>query len=145
MYPVIINSMSDYEKISGMGFFPIYDWQRFEIDFQLRLSIQNQLFGKTELGHGDVVKANQKFYEYAWFISETKICENCQHPLHYYSAKYISHILSRGSSPEIAHDPRNFNLLCPDCHSQWETGNQSKMIIRKANKRVINLLTLDYY
>lgn len=141
-YPIEINTMADYNNVSAIGFNPLIDWKRFKIDYGLRLQLQHELFGKTILGYGDIPQVNQKFYEYCWKNSLVHVCEECMHPLYDYKAIYISHILSRGGYPELAHDLRNFNLLCPLCHHQWES-EYSGMKIRKKNKIVIKLMIAD--
>lgn len=143
MYPIQINTMADYNQVSAIGFNPLIDWRRFIIDINLRLELQNKLFGKTEFGHSDIPKANQKYYTYCWDNSLVKVCEECMHPLWDFKAAYISHILSRKGYPELAHDLRNFNLLCLICHHQWEY-NLTGMKIRKKNKIVVRLMQSDY-
>lgn len=142
MYPININTMADYQNVSAIGFNPLIDWSRFKIDYQLRQKLQNELFGKTTIGHGNIPTANQNYYNYCWDNSLVKVCEECMHPLYDYKAIYISHILSRGGYPELAHDLRNFNLLCPRCHMQWES-DYSGMKIRKKNKIAIMLMLED--
>ena len=134
--------MADYRNVTAIGFNILIDWRRFKLDYQLRTKLQFQLFEKTEFGHGDIPKANQKFYLYAWENTLIKVCEECMHPLWDFKAIYISHILARGGYPELAHDLRNFNLLCPKCHAQWER-DYSGMKIRKKNKVAIKLMSED--
>jgi len=146
MYPILINTKSDYNLVLGLGFSPLNDWQRFKIDILLRIELQRAIFGHTILGPGNIPQANQRFYHFCWEHSIVKCCEECQLPLSEYSAVFISHILSRAGYPEMAHDPRNHNLLCGTCHHKWEKDNNSRslMKIRKKNNRIIRLLNADY-
>lgn len=115
----------------------------FRIDISLRREIQNSRFGKLETYLTNRVQANQKFYEYAWNLAP-HYCEECCIPLEQYSAVYISHILSRSGHPEIAHDLRNFNVLCPKHHKAWESRNNQNMRIYRQNKRIIETLKKEY-
>lgn len=143
-YPIAICTMADYESITAMGFNPLMDWRRFQLDIGLRITLQSRLFGRVEIGHGDIPQANQRFYMYCWENSKVHVCQESQQPLYEYSATFISHILSRGAHPEMAHDPRNFNLLSKYWHDQWENGNRDVMKVRKENNRIIKLLNEDY-
>lgn len=140
----LIDSIDLYNRALKVGFSPLLDWRHFYIPMELRKQLQNIQFRKDEFGHGKIIISNDKFYHYCFENSLFKCCEECQHPLDYYSAEYISHILTKGSKPEIAHDPRNFNLLCPKCHYKWEIGKGKYMKIYKTNQIVIELLKIDY-
>ena len=112
----------------------------------LRVQIQNELFGLATLGKRDILRANDKFYRWCW-ENKLQVCEECLLPLHSYSAKFISHILTRGSKAHIAHDPRNVNILCFKHHNKWEFGTQAvrqTMKIYKGNVKRIELLKTDY-
>jgi hypothetical protein len=52
--------------------------------------------------------------------------------------------LTRGAHPEIAHDPRNINILCFESHNRWENGDRERMRIYPANMRLIELLKSEY-
>lgn len=142
IWPIKIETMEEYNNISSMGFNPLINWERFKIEYSLRKELELSLFGGTILGIDNIPKANQQFYKYAWENTLIKCCEECMVPLYEYSAIYISHILARGGYPELAHDLRNFNLLCGRCHHKWES-DKSGMKIRKKNKIVINLMLND--
>jgi len=152
MIPKKIN-ISTFEELDlclKHGINPLF-WNRFiKLEIGFRIEVQNRLFGKSELGKVDVLKANDKFYHYC-FEHSTLHCENCGQKVYKlrniegcYSAIYISHILTRGSNPNIAHDPRNHNFLCPKCHDKWETGNRKEMLIYLDNQIVIKELKQDY-
>ena len=66
-------------------------------------------------------------------------CENCRKhiPTYIISRMNISHILGKGAYPEFRHHPKNFNVLCFDCHQQWEFGNRRAMEIYTANEKVV--------
>lgn len=109
-----------------------------------RVEVQKQTFGHTIFGRGDIPKANDRFYHWVW-DHKTHVCENCMKPLWNYSAVFISHILTRGANPEMAHDPRNTNILCFECHNTWEDETTRKsMRIYDQNQLTINLLKSEY-
>lgn len=135
--------MKDYNRYCNMGLKPLLQWRFFELDINLRITIQNELFGTSVLVKGDVVKANQRFYEWIW-QNKLHICEETGQLIHNYSAKNISHILSRGAHPEMAHDPRNVNILILEKHQQWETGKRENMSIYPLNRHIIELLKKEY-
>lgn len=146
-------NISSYEELDlclKHGINPLF-WHRFvKLEIHFRVEVQNNLFGKSELGKSDIVKANDKYYHYCYQNSNLH-CENCGQKIYKlrniegcYSAIYISHILTRGSNPHLAHDPRNHNFLCPKCHEKWENGNKSDMLIYLDNQIVIKELKQDY-
>lgn len=146
IYPIEINTVDAYNVVTSIGFNPLIDWRRFIIAIDLRISIQRQLFGHSVFGPGRIPQANQKFYEYCWDNAPIHNCEECTRKLERYSAIYISHILSRGGYPEMAHDPRNHNLLCGKCHQRWEDPDAKiEMKIFRQNQIVIQLLKNDYH
>lgn len=137
-----IEAEEEFNVIMRAGFNPLF-LKEFTIDIKLRIEIQRQFFGNSELSKGDILKANEKFYKYIW-NNKKHYCEECLKPLKNYSASFISHILSRGSSPEIAHDVRNVNILCLDHHNQWEFGNKKIMRIYPKNIQIIKTLKSEY-
>lgn len=134
---VTINTPEDLQAVITMGFHPLVD-RRFSIAHDLRVEIQRELFGK---GHSTA--ENERFYKWVW-KHKAHICEECLKPLETYSAVYVSHILARGAYPEMAHDPRNTNILCLECHNQWENGNRKAMRIYESNQIVIAELKKEY-
>lgn len=141
--PIEISSAAEYSYAVSRGYQPLQDWKKFKLPVQLRIDLQREIFGKSATSKGSVIQANQRFYLWCWDNKEN-YCEECAKPLHHYSSVFISHILTRGARPEIAHDPRNVNILCFDHHQQWETGNRSLMRIYKTNLFIIDLLKTDY-
>ena len=79
-----------------------------------------------------------------WAEGDPHICSETMRPLKQYSATYISHIMTRGAHPEMAHDPRNVNILCFEMHNRWENGNRSSMRIYAANMLTIEQLKKEY-
>lgn len=134
---VVIDSRRAYEDACREGAEPLLD-RRFDIEHSLRVEIQRELFGK-----GHTTAENERFYRWVW-SRKMHICENCIKRLSEYSATYVSHILARGAYPEMAHDPRNVNILCFDCHSQWENGNREAMRIYESNQITIAELKKEY-
>jgi 5-methylcytosine-specific restriction endonuclease McrA len=54
-------------------------------------------------------------------------CIECQAQLVAPLAIHFSHVLSRGSHPELAADPDNIVLHCAKCHRKWEAGKKDEM------------------
>ena len=113
MEPLKIKTRKDYDDAKGYGFEPLID-DRFELEHSLRVSIQNELFGT-----GHTPEENDKFYRFCWKHLK-HVCLECMKPLKEYSATYVSHNLTRGAYPEMAHDPRNVTILCFEHHNQYE-------------------------
>lgn len=144
-YPIRINTIDEYNVVSSLGFLPLMDWRRFTLDVDLRISIQRDLFGHSTLGPGNIPQANERFYKWCWNNAPVHVCSECMHPLSRFYAMFVSHILARGGFPEMAHDPRNHNILCGYCHQDWENPDRRKgMKIYKQNLIVIKLLKQDY-
>lgn len=137
MLPIQIKSRKDYDYCVNSGFEPLLD-RRFEIDHNLRVEIQKDLFGE-----GNSEKQNVKFYKWVW-AHKPHWCEECMKPLPEYSATYVSHIISRGSDARMAYDARNVNILCFKHHSLWENGDRETMRINEINKLTIEQLKNEY-
>lgn len=137
MAPIVIDTRELYDYARSRGYEPLTD-KRFVLDINLRVSIQRALFGS-----GHTPAENERFYRWCW-EHKPHICEECMRPLREYSATYVSHILTRGAHPEMAHDPRNVNILCFNHHNQWENGNRENMRIYLGNVITIEQLKTDY-
>jgi len=137
-----ITESEEYNICVQRGYQPLLD-ANFNIQINLRIDIQREVFGNSFISRGDVVKGNSRFYSWIW-ENKNHYCEECLKPLPYYSAVYISHILTRGAFPELGHDPRNINILCHRHHDQWETGKRETMRIYPNNMRIINFLKKEY-
>lgn len=134
--PVKINTRKDYEMAKGYGFEPLVD-NRFELEHNLRVEIQKELWPDHTPG------SNERFYKFCW-THKKHICEECMKPLKAYSAVHVSHILTRGAYPEMAHDCRNVNILCLDCHNRWENKDRENMRIYGVNEYTIEQLKDEY-
>lgn len=143
MFPVKIESVAEYNYCTGRGFDPLIDTSHFAMDIQVRRTVQRLKFGNSNLNKGDVLQANQRYYIYMWEM-KPHYCEECMRPLYNYSAIHISHILARGSHAEIAHDPRNSNILCAKHHAMWESKDRKRMRIFERNMCTISLLKHEY-
>ena len=140
---IYLNSKDEYNYVVSRGYEPLMDFQ-FYVNIRLRVEIQNNLFGTPEIGKKNIPLANQKFYEWVW-NSKQHICEEFMVPLSGFSAKFISHIITRGSHPEMAHDPRNVNILSFKAHQMWEDSvKRKKMRIYPMNIEIMELLINDY-
>lgn len=142
MEPIVITERYEYDYCLSKGYEPLID-TRFSLDIRLRVAIQRELFGHCVFGRGDVPVANQRFYKWVWEQKPHR-CEETMRPLPYYSATFVSHILARGAYPEMAHDPRNVNILCAGMHEMWEHGRRDRMRIYPGNVRLIQLLKNEY-
>lgn len=138
-----INDIEAYEYCVSRGYEPLIDVAHFSIDIRLRVDIQREQFGHCVFGRGNIPVANQRFYEWVW-KNKPHYCEECLRPFPQYSSVYCSHILSRGANPDMAHDGRNINILCYECHQKWENGDREKMRIFEKNKQTIEILQNEY-
>ena len=137
MDPIRISTRDEYDYCRTLGYEPLVD-KRFAMDIHLRVDVQRELFGT-----GHTPEENEKFYRWCW-DHKPHWCEETMRPLHQYSAVYVSHILTRGAHPEIAHDPRNVNILCFEKHNQWENGDRERMRIWRSNQLQIQTLKAEY-
>lgn len=135
----VISTKEDYKRLLSKGIDALFWNKNILLDHELRVELQKELFGD-----GNHQSNNQKFYRYAWNHKSDHRCEECCRPLPRYCATYISHIQSRGAHPETAYDLRNFNYLCPVCHSKWENGDRESMKIWNRNKSIIKVLQNEY-
>lgn len=143
MEPILLTDREEYQFVTDRGVCPLLDYKRFTMDIRLRVEIQRELFGHCVFGRGNIPQANERFFRWVWEHKPHQ-CEETLRPLPSYSAVYCSHILTRGSHPEIAHDPRNINILCFEMHNRWENGDRERMRIYPANMRLIELMKTEY-
>ena len=134
---MLIDTREMYDYARSRGYEPLTD-ARFPMEIHLRVSIQHELFGR-----GHTPTENERFYRWCWEHSP-KVCEETMQPLRSYSAVHISHILTRGAFPEMAHDPRNVNILSLAAHNRWENGDREGMRIYRSNLIRIEMLKNDY-
>ena len=144
MEKILLETRPEYDLVKNRGYEPLLPNKYFRLDIRLREQIQKELFGHCVIGRGsDIMAANERFFKWVW-EHKTHYCEECMKPLRGYSAVYCSHIITRGSHPEIAHDPRNINILCFEHHNQWENGKRERMRIFPGNEKIIKELMQDY-
>lgn len=139
----IIGTYQQYQDFVAMGFEPLIDWRKFEIEIRLRVQIQRNIFGHRELTKGDIRASNDRFYRWC-FEHKRQSCEETGQPIYEYSSVHVSHIITKGSHPEMAHDPRNTNILIFTKHNRWESGNYKGMKIYPLNMIIIELLRKEY-
>lgn len=137
MQPFLIETREEYDYCKAKGYEPLID-PRFPMDIRLRVSIQREIFGK-----GHTPEENEKFYRWCW-EHYPHYCQETMRPLKHYSAAFISHILTRGAHPEMAHDPRNVNILCLEAHNRWENKDRENMRIYLSNQRKIEAIKAEY-
>lgn len=136
---VEITNREDYDALLKRGIDCLYD-KRYHLEIGLRREIQREKFGKNDN------EGNAKFYAYC-IKHFPHVCENCGRPIPFPCATNVSHILTRGSHPEMAHDPRNVNILCGTCHELWEhapTRFKLNPWLVEKNERTIKLLKQEY-
>lgn len=138
-----ITTREEYDICTARGHEPLVDTKNFVIDISLRVEIQKEIFGHCTHGRGNIPQANERFFRWVW-EHKPHICEETMQPLRNYSAVHCSHILTRGAYPEMAHDPRNINLLCFEMHNKWENGKREEMRIFKKNEKIIETLKKEY-
>ena len=144
MEKILLSTPEEYDLVVSRGYEPLLPNRFFSIDINLRKELQRKMFGHCVTGRGqDIPAANERFFRWLW-ERKPHICEECMAPLHNYSAVFCSHILTRAAYPEMAHDPRNINILCRLHHEQWEVGGREKMRIFSGNQRRIEELKNDY-
>lgn len=143
MEPYLITDRDEYQYCIQRGFQPLLDICNFRLEIGLRVEIQREIFGHCITGRGDIPAANERFFRWVWEHKPHQ-CEETMRPLANYSAVYCSHILTRGSHPEIAHDPRNINILSFESHNRWENGDRQNMRIYPGNMRLIELMKTEY-
>jgi hypothetical protein len=141
--PILITERYEYDYCVKHGYEPLLDIRNFALDIKLRVDIQRELFGHCNYGRGNIPVANQRFFRWIWAHKPHR-CEETMRPLPVYSATFCSHILTRGAYPEMAHDPRNINILCFEMHNRWENGDRENMRIYPGNLKIIELLKKEY-
>lgn len=142
MAAIQITEREEFNICIQRGFVPLLD-PNFELNIDLRIDLQREIFGHSFTSRGDIVAANQRFYRFMW-ENKPQYCEECIKPLQTFSPVWISHILTRGAFPEMGHDPRNINILCHRHHDQWETGKRESMRIYSGNLKIIKMLKKQY-
>ena len=136
----VITTWEEYNDLLKRGIDALYDERVAVLDNSFRREIQKAKFG----GNDDA--GNAKFYAYC-LHHKACVCENCGKPIRHPWATNVSHILTRGSHPEMAHDPRNVNILCWECHTAWEnttTRDRLNPWFVEKNERTISKLKQEY-
>ncbi len=132
----MIKTDLEYNYCLVRGYEPLID-SNLSMEHSYRVQKQKELFGKND------AYGNRRFYK--WCLRRMPhICEECGKPIGEGWAGNVSHILSRGAHPEMAHDPRNVNILCLDCHARWENKDRENMHIWAKNERTIAKLKEEY-
>lgn len=139
----LITDRQEYQYCIQKGHQPLLDIRNFQLEIGLRIEIQREIFGHCIFGRGNIPAANERFFRWVW-EHKPHYCEETMRPLNKYSAVYCSHIITRGSHPEMSHDPRNINILSLESHNRWENGDRQNMRIYKSNIQIIELLKREY-
>lgn len=139
----LITTREEYDIVTSRGYEPLIDERFFVLEHGLRVALQREIFGHSLTSRGNIMQANERFFRWVW-AHKPHICEETMRPLREYSAVYCSHILTRGAFPEMAHDPRNINILCFEAHNRWENGDRQRMRIYAKNVVTIERLKQEY-
>lgn len=95
----------------------------------------------------EVRRGDAEFYQRALTQAKLKpYCEECNIylPPQDMSRINISHILTKGAFPEHRNNDMNYNVLCIEHHTQWETGDRVTMRINEPNKIKSSLIIQQY-
>jgi hypothetical protein len=134
-----LTTLEECEYVRSRGREPLADFKRFSMSFDLRYELIRQLFPEYSVAN------TSKFYHWYWNTYPFgRICEETGIPLQNYSPVFISHIITRGSHPEMAYDPRNCNLLSYEAHNRWESHHREEMRIFRGNEMRIKTLTDEW-
>jgi len=136
----LIESRVEIDYLTENDFCPFF-YPEFEILPALRKAYLKELF------RANTQRNNVKFYRWVWrhYPLEHK-CEECFRPLYEYSATFVSHIITKANAPHIAYEPMNTNLLCGQCHHNWDGRKETreKMRIFPSNQLRIEWLLSIY-
>src|SRR5210317_1451800 len=89
-------------------------------------------------------KKDKEWYEECWNSSQKK-CMECGLVIRHFHPMFISHIITKGSFPQLRNHPRNFMIYCMNCHQQWEFGNRKAMKTYDEAQRITEELKREYY
>ena len=100
---------------------------------------------RTRERRAETLRKDRELYLYI-FNTKPNECEECGAMLpdvfeseggNIIYINQFSHILSKGSSPELRHNKLNINRLCLTHHDMWEFGDKENMKIYKGNQVLI--------
>lgn len=97
----------------------------------------------------DLLKEDHEFYKKVWFkrffdgIPKPK-CEVCDKPLGWEPlTTFFHHILEKRNFPQLRHHEKNIAILCPDCHSQYETFPDKVPYLVNLRKQLLEFFNLE--
>lgn len=73
---------------------------------------------RTKMKAGRKESGQAKTFREIW-DARPHACEVCKVPIHEATASNFSHLLPKGSYPELKNDPRNIVIKCKECHDLW--------------------------
>ena len=80
------------------------------------------VYAKTTDRQKKKLSEDDRVNEEIW-ATRPHVCDNCDKRLPATPVKAnFSHLLTKGSHPDLRHDPENIVLSCYDCHNLWEFG-----------------------
>jgi len=85
-----------------------------------------------------------EWYKEQWNKS-SKRCMECGLLIRHFSPMFISHIITKGSFPQLRHHPENCMIYCMNCHQTWEFGDRKKMRTYDQAQEIAERLKREYY
>lgn len=110
----------------------VSDKQKFKITLKKDLHAQDKIFyeGIWERRFGEIIRLG---------VSPT--CECCNKVLSIIpNLMYFHHILEKKNYPEHRHEGWNIAIVCPDCHSSYETNPDNQPALRDKKKSIMHIL-----
>lgn len=97
--------------------------------------------GRTQMKLSDRSKskicADTAFYNEIW-AERRHSCEECGCNLGNTWKRYMfSHLITKGSHPDLRYNKRNIVLKCLPCHNRWENGDRKNMRVYERYKETI--------
>lgn len=136
----VLTTREEYDDLLKRGIDALYDERVAVLDHALRREIQKEKFGKNDDA------GNAKFYAYC-LHHFPHVCQHCGKPIRHPWATNVSHIISRGANAFTSHDPRNVQILCAECHEQFEhrtTRERMNPWFVEKTDRIIEKLKQEY-
>jgi len=85
-----------------------------------------------------------EWYKEMWKKS-SKRCMECGLRILHFHPMFISHIITKGSFPQLRHHPENFMIYCMNCHQMWEFGERKKMKTYQEAIEIAERLKREFY
>lgn len=104
----------------------------------------------------NLIRDDHQFYLSVWkkrfydlsgtLLIRTPKCECCQKKLGFEPlTTYFHHILEKRNYPELRHEKENIAILCPECHSRYETFPDNVPYLVNLRKTMLDLFNKGYF